>query len=34
MLDKFIDIRKNSATDADAIAKADDLKSTEYQLKM
>ncbi|EKE28207.1 MAG: hypothetical protein ACD_3C00086G0051 [uncultured bacterium (gcode 4)] len=34
MLNKFVEIRKASATDEEAIAKSEDLKSTEYQLKI
>ncbi|MDD2487647.1 MAG: translation elongation factor Ts [Candidatus Gracilibacteria bacterium] len=34
MLNKFVEIRKNAATDEEAIVIADELKSTEYQLKM
>ncbi|EKE28895.1 MAG: hypothetical protein ACD_2C00266G0001 [uncultured bacterium (gcode 4)] len=34
MLNKFVEIRKSSATDEEAIAKSEDLKSTEYQLKI
>lgn len=34
MLAHFIDIRKSSTTDAEAIAKAEDLKASEYTLKV
>jgi elongation factor Ts len=34
MLVHFIDIRKSSATDAEAIAKAEELKASEYTLKV
>jgi elongation factor Ts len=34
MLTKFMDFRKASATDEEAITKSEDLKSTEYQLKI
>ena len=34
MLSKFIDIRNSSSSDEDAYAKADELKGTEYQLKV
>lgn len=34
MLNKFIEIRNNSSDDTSAIAKSDELKWTEYQLKM
>lgn len=34
MLDAFIEIRKNSADDASAIAQAEDLKASEYTLKV
>lgn len=34
MLNKFIEIRNSSSSDEEAITKADELKSTEYQLKV
>jgi translation elongation factor EF-Ts len=34
MLNKFVEFRKASSTDTDAIAKSEDLKSSEYQLKI
>ncbi len=34
MLTKFIEIRNSSSSDEDAVAKAEELKSTEYQLKI
>jgi hypothetical protein len=34
MLDKFVEFRKQASSDEEAIVKAEELKSTVYQLKV